>query len=165
MLLDVVWVIGQLSSSAIIELWFQRYLVQLLSSIAFVHGKAVIHRDIKPANVLVNPEHQILKLADFGLATTVDGAREPCVGTLCYFAPEMAFGSQEYTCAIGKCSNLRVRVWRTEQTATVYSLLLCTLNATVCTFQTFGRSGASCSRWPIGVASSPSTADGRWSDQ
>ena len=42
------------------------YLEQILSALAYAHGKGAIHRDIKPSNLLFDAEGT-LKIADFGL--------------------------------------------------------------------------------------------------
>ncbi|WVZ67597.1 hypothetical protein U9M48_016650 [Paspalum notatum var. saurae] len=47
------------------------YMKQLLSGIEHCHNNGVLHRDIKSSNLLVS-EHGILKIADFGLATSYD---------------------------------------------------------------------------------------------
>src|SRR5690606_25681043 len=60
-----------------------------------------IHRDIKPANILLPDADaarpgQHAKLADFGIARIVDGARLTAtgkvLGTATYFSPEQALG-------------------------------------------------------------------------
>lgn len=59
-------------------------------------------RDIKPQNLLVDPSRQILKLCDFGSAKALVTG-EPNVAYICsryYRAPELIFGSTEYTTAI-----------------------------------------------------------------
>ena len=71
------------------------YFTQLVSAIAWCHGKGVAHRDIKPENMLLSGEGD-LKLADFGLATQYQdmksGKRKTC-GMVCgsppYIAPEI----------------------------------------------------------------------------
>ncbi|XP_057973915.1 mitogen-activated protein kinase kinase kinase 3-like [Malania oleifera] len=45
----------------------QSYTRQILSGIAYLHGRNTVHRDIKGANILVDPNGEI-KLVDFGLA-------------------------------------------------------------------------------------------------
>ncbi|KAE8663633.1 DNA repair metallo-beta-lactamase family protein, putative isoform 1 [Hibiscus syriacus] len=45
----------------------QNYTRQILSGLAYLHGRNTVHRDIKGANILVDPNGEI-KLADFGMA-------------------------------------------------------------------------------------------------
>lgn len=63
---------------------------------------SLLRRDIKPHNLLVDPVRHVLKLCDFGSAKAfVKG--EPNVAYICsrfYRAPELIFGSTEYTTAI-----------------------------------------------------------------
>ena len=59
-------------------------------------------RDIKPQNLLVDPVRQVLKLCDFGSAKALVKG-EPNVAYICsryYRAPELIFGSTDYTTAI-----------------------------------------------------------------
>lgn len=73
----------------------------LAEALVYVHSTGVIHRDIKPGNILLpeqqaaySPQHA--KLADFGIARIVDGARLTAtgkiLGTASYFSPEQALG-------------------------------------------------------------------------
>jgi len=64
----------------------------------------VIHRDIKPANILKS-EHSDYKLGDFGLARVLEGKNSLSrgVGTLGYFAPEVAF-NRKYDLRVDICS-------------------------------------------------------------
>jgi len=45
-------------------------LEQVLSGLAYAHGRGVVHRDLKPSNILIwaDGEGAIFKIADFGLA-------------------------------------------------------------------------------------------------
>jgi glycogen synthase kinase 3 beta len=78
------------------------YLYQLSRALAHIHSLGICHRDIKPQNLLVNPKNQQLKLCDFGSAKALVRG-EPNVSYICsryYRAPELIFGSTDYTTAI-----------------------------------------------------------------
>ena len=78
------------------------YLYQLSRALAHIHALGICHRDIKPQNLLVNPANQQLKLCDFGSAKALVKG-EPNVSYICsryYRAPELIFGSTDYTTAI-----------------------------------------------------------------
>ena len=68
--------------------------VELALALAHVHAQGVVHRDVKPANILLSPVGA--KLADFGIARIVDGARHTAtgltLGTAPYLAPEQVTG-------------------------------------------------------------------------
>mmetsp|Transcript_20330 Transcript_20330/g.37958 ORF Transcript_20330/g.37958 Transcript_20330/m.37958 type:complete len:378 (-) Transcript_20330:1749-2882(-) len=78
------------------------YSYQLLRAIAYIHSTGVCHRDIKPQNLLVDTAKHILKVCDFGSAKRLIRG-EPNVSYICsryYRAPELIFGSTDYTYAI-----------------------------------------------------------------
>lgn len=58
----------------------------------------VVHRDVKPVNCLLNIDHSIVKLADFGISVKlnhdqmVQGKR----GTSAYMSPEVLDGMFKY---------------------------------------------------------------------
>ena len=52
----------------------------MLEGLHFLHEQGVIHRDIKGANILISTDGQV-KLADFGVATKVDGGAPEGSGT------------------------------------------------------------------------------------
>jgi mitogen-activated protein kinase kinase kinase 3 len=52
------------------EAVLRNYTAQILSGLAYLHGRNTVHRDIKGANILVDPNGDI-KLADFGMAKHV----------------------------------------------------------------------------------------------
>lgn len=83
-------------------LYVKLYLYQLSRALSHIHALGICHRDIKPQNLLVNPENQQLKLCDFGSAKALVKG-EPNVAYICsryYRAPELIFGSTDYTTAI-----------------------------------------------------------------
>lgn len=78
------------------------YMYQLSRALGHIHYLGICHRDIKPQNLLVDPRTQSLKLCDFGSAKALV-AGEPNVSYICsryYRAPELIFGSTDYTTAI-----------------------------------------------------------------
>ena len=79
----------------------------IFSALAFIHAQGVIHRDIKPTNVLLSSVTGPALLADFGIAWFKnDSASESAdakitdVGTTCYRAPELLFGTRCYDEAV-----------------------------------------------------------------
>ncbi|EPS60184.1 hypothetical protein M569_14620, partial [Genlisea aurea] len=76
---------GKLGESAV-----RSYTQQILSGLAYLHGKNTVHRDIKGANILVDPSGRV-KLADFGMAKHIAGQSCPLSfkGSPYWMAPEV----------------------------------------------------------------------------
>ncbi|KAK3039018.1 hypothetical protein RJ639_027503 [Escallonia herrerae] len=75
------------------------YMNQLLSGLEHCHNRHVLHRDIKGSNLLLD-NAGVLKIADFGLASTFDPKhKQPMtsrVVTLWYRPPELLLGATDY---------------------------------------------------------------------
>jgi len=78
------------------------YFHQMINGLEAMHKLGIAHRDLKPENLLLN-EHYVLKIADFGFATSflddsgtkIQKMKTAC-GTKGYLAPELLKG-KKYT--------------------------------------------------------------------
>ncbi|XP_059619251.1 serine/threonine-protein kinase grp [Phlebotomus argentipes] len=71
----------------------QRYFLQLMSGVKYLHERGVAHRDLKPENILLD-ERDNIKISDFGMATMFrmkgqERLLDKRCGTLPYVAPEV----------------------------------------------------------------------------
>lgn len=75
-------------------------LIQLARALDYAHRCGVIHRDIKPDNIVVLPDGETIKVADFGIARVSrgDDAGKTMIGSVMgtprYMSPEQALGKE-----------------------------------------------------------------------
>jgi eukaryotic-like serine/threonine-protein kinase len=83
---------GPLEQERAVEL-----LVQVCAGLEHAHEAGLVHRDIKPQNLLVRSDG-VVKIADFGIARTLQATQLTQVGTVlgtaAYLAPEQAAGER-----------------------------------------------------------------------
>jgi cyclin-dependent kinase 2 len=75
------------------------FMKQLLEGLLHCHSRRILHRDLKPQNILINPDANCLKIADFGLARAFSvPIRELTheIETLWYRSPELLLGIKQY---------------------------------------------------------------------
>ncbi|KAG2711564.1 hypothetical protein I3760_04G082900 [Carya illinoinensis] len=79
----------------------QNYTRQLISGLAYLHGRNTVHRDIKGANILVDPNGEI-KLADFGMAKHITACASMLSfkGSPYWMAPEVVMNTNGYSLAV-----------------------------------------------------------------
>ena len=65
----------------------REFMLQLVDAVSYIHSKGIYHRDIKPENIFLTHDG-VMKLGDFGLATTDKWSYEMTVGSDRYMAPE-----------------------------------------------------------------------------
>ncbi|KAI2626515.1 kinase-like protein [Hypoxylon sp. NC1633] len=65
----------------------RRFMLELVDSVQYMHSKGIYHRDIKPENIFLT-DSGMMKLGDFGLATTDTWTYETLVGSDRYMSPE-----------------------------------------------------------------------------
>lgn len=76
-----------------------RITLEAARGIAAAHARGIIHRDIKPENIMLSGDGRVVKVADFGIASTqedrisqISSGKTNISGTLGFMAPEQARG-------------------------------------------------------------------------
>ena len=63
----------------------------------YAHSQKVVHRDIKPSNIMYDPETEVVKITDFGIARITDSSKTrtgTVLGTPNYMSPEQCMGKK-----------------------------------------------------------------------
>lgn len=74
------------------------FTVQILRALQHAHDKGIVHRDVKPQNIMVMPDNNTIKVADFGIArfarSNQKTVTDMAIGSVHYISPEQARGDK-----------------------------------------------------------------------
>lgn len=79
----------------LVEHTILRLFGQMICGIQYIHQHKILHRDLKSSNMLLDRDHQLVKIGDFGIARVLENTSEVAVtmlGTPYYMSPEVCRG-------------------------------------------------------------------------
>jgi serine/threonine-protein kinase len=72
-------------------------IARVADALGYAHKQNVVHRDVKPANIMYEPENDVVKVTDFGIARITDSSKTKTgmvLGTPSYMSPEQLQGKK-----------------------------------------------------------------------